>query len=245
MLACLPRDLGPSRTFNTWCGAHINDRKAALYWVSHSHQHLEIFLRSEDTPEIFSKVQSKLPPGVELKRRPHPRKGIAINTPLYFFVQTEGQAREMGPLLEFLSSIQFNPSNASSTFKEQFWVPKSEENDPEFEAKPEGNKITVTVSRYERDPKNRARCIQHYGTKCSACGFDFSVTYGALGSGYIHVHHLTPLSARGGRALRINPITDLRPVCPNCHEMLHRVHPPYSIDQLKEFLKNAKSKICL
>ncbi|MGA9069080.1 MAG: hypothetical protein WB424_02425 [Terracidiphilus sp.] len=44
------------------------------------------------------------------------------------------------------------------------------------------------------------------------------------------------LATLKGNARKINPINDLRPVCPNCHEMLHRSDPPYTIDQLKKII---------
>jgi len=31
----------------------------------------------------------------------------------------------------------------------------------------------------------------------------------------------------------VDPATDLRPVCPNCHEMLHKKDPPYTIEELR------------
>ncbi len=36
-----------------------------------------------------------------------------------------------------------------------------------------------------------------------------------MGEGFIHVHHLKPLS-EVGYEYRVDPIRDLRPVCPNC-----------------------------
>ena len=83
----------------------------------------------------------------------------------------------------------------------------------------EGDRTTVRVSRSERDPAARTACIEHYGTACSVCGMDFGSVYGPLGAGYIHVHHLNPLSVSG--PTEVDPVQDLRPVCPNCHAMLH------------------------
>ncbi len=243
MLACFSPSFAPSRNFSaTWCAAHINSRKSALYWVSHSRKRIEVFLRCEDSPEIFSVIQSKLPPRITLKRRPHPRKGIAISTPLFFFVQTEEQAHNMGPLLDLLASSEFAPKAANRKPAFPYWAPNSEKDGSDFEAKEEGQRVKISVNRYERDPKNRKSCIKYYGPRCSACGFDFSTAYGEIGRGYIHVHHLSPLSAHDGKAFKIDPIKDLRPVCPNCHEMLHRIDPPYSIDQLKGFLAGVKVK---
>lgn len=100
----------------------------------------------------------------------------------------------------------------------------------------EGDVTQVLVNRYERDPRARAECITAHGTACSICGFDFATTYGELGNGYIHVHHLTELSTLG-KGAEINPQRDLRPVCPNCHAMLHRQRPALTIEQLKRRLK--------
>lgn len=88
------------------------------------------------------------------------------------------------------------------------------------ESSPEGAKKQVLVNKYERDPKARAACIKIYGLRCVVCGFDFAAQYGEAGEGLIHVHHQTPIS-KVGPAYRVNPRTDLRPVCPNCHAIIH------------------------
>jgi len=73
-----------------------------------------------------------------------------------------------------------------------------------------------------------------WGTRCVVCNFDFAETYGPeLGDGFIHVHDLKPL-AEIGEAYVLNPEEDLRPVCPNCHAMLHRVQPALSIESLSK-----------
>lgn len=100
---------------------------------------------------------------------------------------------------------------------------------------PEGAKIRVEVNRYERSPANRAACIAHFGTRCQACGFEFSKKYGELGSEYIEVHHKIPVSAMGG-SYRIDPINDLVPVCANCHAMLHQYQVPLSVTELKKII---------
>jgi len=100
----------------------------------------------------------------------------------------------------------------------------------------EGTPKQVTVNVYERNPEARAICIQRYGAICSVCSLDFGKKYGEIGKGFIHVHHLKPLSVRKGYEL--NPIKDLRPVCPNCHAMLHKRKPePYTIAELKVMFK--------
>ncbi len=105
---------------------------------------------------------------------------------------------------------------------------------------PEGARKTIVVNAYERDPTARNRCIQKWGAVCSACGFDFAHRYGELGDGFIHVHHLVPLSSIAAE-YQLNPERDLRPVCPNCHAMLHRHNPPLTIEQLAEVLRSHTS----
>lgn len=105
----------------------------------------------------------------------------------------------------------------------------------------EGALVTVRVNRFERDKNARRLCLQALGTACLVCGFDFKKRYGEIGKDFIHVHHLIPLAAKRKR-YAVNPQKDLCPVCPNCHEMLHRRNPPFSIIELKKRLRtNAHS----
>jgi 5-methylcytosine-specific restriction protein A len=104
----------------------------------------------------------------------------------------------------------------------------------------EGAVGQVTVNAYERNAKARQRCIEHYGAKCAVCGFVFEERYGVLGSGFIHVHHLRLLASAGG-SHAVDPIYDLRPVCPNCHAMLHQKNPPLSIEELRAHLLSVRT----
>ena len=102
----------------------------------------------------------------------------------------------------------------------------------DYETLFEGIQKIVTINSYERNLKARTECIKHYGLKCVVCSFNFEEFYKDLGMGFIHVHHLNQLSdIRQG--YKVNPIKDLIPVCPNCHAMLHKKNPPYTINELK------------
>jgi HNH endonuclease len=103
----------------------------------------------------------------------------------------------------------------------------------------EGSVQRILVNRYERDSRARDDCIRHHGTTCNLCRFDFVAEYGEVMAGFIHVHHLKPLSSIGSD-YKIDPIQDLRPVCPNCHAVLHRREPPYSLEVVQQFLQHAK-----
>jgi 5-methylcytosine-specific restriction enzyme A len=108
----------------------------------------------------------------------------------------------------------------------------------------EGATKAISVNIYERNPQARKACLLAYGHRCSVCDFSFEALYGEIGRGFIHVHHLKQLADIGSE-YQLNPLTDLRPVCPNCHAMLHRRRPSYSIEELVELLNTAKKAINL
>jgi putative restriction endonuclease len=94
----------------------------------------------------------------------------------------------------------------------------------------------VTVNAYERSTEARVKCIKHYGATCFICGFDFGSMYGNAAAGYIHVHHLTPISEIASE-YEVDPVVDLRPVCPNCHAVVHRKDPPYTMEEMRSLLR--------
>ena len=106
----------------------------------------------------------------------------------------------------------------------------------ETEGSYEGARKQISVNTYERDRTARDKCLQRYGTSCAVCEKDMSEIYGPAAAGLIHVHHLTPLSEIK-EDYRVNPNADLRPVCPNCHAVIHRRKPPYKIEEVKGFLE--------
>ena len=103
------------------------------------------------------------------------------------------------------------------------------------EGLPEGGSVRVLVNRYERSYINRMDCLAVFGYSCMACGFDFEQIYGDIGEGFIHVHHITPVSQMDAGYV-VDPTQDLIPLCPNCHAMAHTSNPPLSVDQLKRIL---------
>lgn len=100
----------------------------------------------------------------------------------------------------------------------------------------EGAKKQIRVNAYERNTKARDACLKHYGRLCCVCDLNFEKRYGSLGKDFIHVHHVNPLHLIS-KAYKVDPVADLRPVCPNCHAMLHRTDPPISIEELRARLK--------
>lgn len=104
----------------------------------------------------------------------------------------------------------------------------------------EGAVMQVSVNRYERSGYARRLCIDNYGTCCVVCGFDFERVYGEIGRDKIHMHHLVPLSEIR-REYRVDPVRDLRPVCPNCHLIIHSRGEPFSIEEVREMISNSRN----
>jgi hypothetical protein len=105
----------------------------------------------------------------------------------------------------------------------------------------EGSVVRIYVNAYERSPAARRECILHFGTRCQVCEQDLGEQYGKIAEGLIHVHHLKLLSEIG-KQYKIDPKVDLRPVCPNCHAILHRTNPPMSIKSLRSRIASMKRR---
>lgn len=106
-------------------------------------------------------------------------------------------------------------------------------NQEEFD---EGFKRQITIEVSSRSSKANEIAKKKHGTTCVVCAFDFGKTYGPHGFGFIEVHHLEPISL-GERKTKVE---DLRPVCANCHRMLHRGEELLSINELKGIIKRSK-----
>ncbi len=104
----------------------------------------------------------------------------------------------------------------------------------------EGSITRITVNRYERDRSARKACLDYYGYNCFSCGLNMERIYGSVAANFIHVHHEKPLSEIGENYL-LNPISDLKPLCPNCHSIIHLKTPAMTISELKIILKVKKN----
>lgn len=101
----------------------------------------------------------------------------------------------------------------------------------------EGVLRRVLVNAYERSREAVLACKAIKKTTCVICGFDFGARYGADFNGFIHIHHTRPLSQiREG--YEVDPETDLEPVCPNCHAVIHYGGQLRSIDEVRKLLQH-------
>lgn len=113
----------------------------------------------------------------------------------------------------------FKPSNTDSDNLDGEWVGAVNE-DPSSSL--EGRLIETWSTRRERNPQNRALCLAIHEPRCVVCEMSFLEEYGEVGRDFIHVHHERPLGSTDLDGEHHDPTEDLKPVCPNCHAMLHR-----------------------
>jgi|TARA_B110000261_G_scaffold154219_1_gene185617 5-methylcytosine-specific restriction enzyme A len=153
-------------------------------------------------------------------------------------------------LLSLLQHIEYYEDKAGVTLNKQRSIYENfleiVDKEPELTVYPddiddsitysEGKAKKVLVNSYERNPHARKKCIEHYGLNCQVCDFNFEDKFGELGRNFIHVHHIVDISTIGNK-YSVDPITDLVPVCPNCHAMLHKKKPAYSVEELKKIKK--------
>ena len=103
----------------------------------------------------------------------------------------------------------------------------------------EGRSRTRVQTYYERNPRLRAEALRLHGTKCFACGFEFSRVYGPHGEGFIEIHHLKPISSYTGDT-NVSPEKDLVPLCSNCHRMVHRKEKMLTLNELRGMIDTSE-----
>lgn len=101
----------------------------------------------------------------------------------------------------------------------------------------EGAARTVMATDFERNRTARALCIKRFGCKCWICGFDFSKVYGEVGIGFIEVHHIRSIASIGAE-YKVDPVADMRPLCPNCHAIVHRGKEVMSCEDVKRLISS-------
>lgn len=138
--------------------------------------------------------------------------------------------------IKSLNQSEFNKENEVSLWKE---IASENEDLSEFESFVEGSKKQKFMTYYERIPENRKQAIKIHGCTCFGCGFNFEKTYGSHGKGFIHIHHIKPVS-QFEKPQKVNPETDLIPLCPNCHAMIHRQrNKTLSFEELRALISSA------
>jgi 5-methylcytosine-specific restriction enzyme A len=106
----------------------------------------------------------------------------------------------------------------------------------------EGAVRRIVVNAYERSSVARERCIHHHGCRCASCGLILAEKYGEAAQGLIHVHHVRQL-ADVNAEYQVDPIQDLRPVCPTCHAVIHSKTPPFTIEEVMAMIEKQEKNV--
>lgn len=156
---------------------------------------------------------------------------------VYLDKSAEGKGEATYSLItkQLRSTIGMNSENEFSYSHNKSPSLSDSLDDEIHESYPEGAKKTIIVNAYERNIKAREKCIKHHGYKCYICGFEFKDKYGETGEKFIIVHHIKPLNEID-KKYEVDPINDLIPVCANCHAMIHRKNPAFTIEEVKEMI---------
>jgi len=111
----------------------------------------------------------------------------------------------------------------------------------------EGKSIESINKAKTRSALLREKAVEHYKDedghiKCAVCGFDFLDCYGEIGRLFIHIHHEHPICEyddEGTIQNIMDAVKNVKPVCANCHCMLHRKKAAVlNIEELKEIIRN-------
>lgn len=144
------------------------------------------------------------------------------------------KAAPQGPIKVIKELSNYLNENFTDNYQIEYFPDIVNEESEDYE----GIKKQITVNKYERSSIARKKCIDYHGLNCSVCKMNFYDTYGEIGEGFIHVHHLYPIH-QIGKEYKVNYKEDLIPVCPNCHCMLHRKlnGNGIKIEDLKKMIK--------
>jgi hypothetical protein len=89
---------------------------------------------------------------------------------------------------------------------------------------------------FARNPKLAREAKERAAYRCEVCGFHFVELYGDIGRDFLEAHHLDPLADRPELEWSNEVRTLLErvaAVCSNCHRMLHRRRPAYTLEELR------------
>jgi len=110
----------------------------------------------------------------------------------------------------------------------------------------EGETVTRVQAFKQRNIKliheAKQRHLEQQGDlACEVCGMNFEAQYGEIGQGYIEAHHRKPMAEMQGETL--SEVEDIILLCSNCHRMIHRQTPPFTVEELKSRVEAQRNKV--
>ena len=184
------------------------------------------------------------PPNRDLSEINATKRTALLSIPIFVVINSENKTKSRDVKLgwvvnwdddELLFEIVFSDESPSEQVTQDDWAVLEDEVDKPIKY-PEGSTRRISVNVYERSAQARSDCLAYFGTTCKVCGFNFGDVFGEFGKGFIHVHHKKPLSEINDD-YQVDPIGDLVPVCPNCHAMVHKRKPAFSIEDIRNLIQ--------
>lgn len=101
----------------------------------------------------------------------------------------------------------------------------------------EGRVLQVSHLRRERNPRlveklKDLRFDANGLLDCEVCAFDYERSYGERGHKFMEAHQKKPLSTLKPEGEKVTP-EDYALICANCHRMIHRYSPWWSVEELR------------
>ncbi len=176
-------------------------------------------------PDLSTLVETEFPQGI--------RQG---NEWVFNF----DDARTCKRLIDFVNGrlrgfIEIRPGGPATPVEERLSVTLVEPASVEGSVYWEGDRSRALHEQVERNSAARDACLRDQGARCIVCGLRVRERYAGLSREVVEVHHLRPLSDTIG-PYQLNPATDLVPVCPNCHRVIHSQVPALEPGQVKAML---------
>ena len=95
-------------------------------------------------------------------------------------------------------------------------------------------RLVLHLQRERNQTVARNKKKQATSLDCEVCGFCFGRAYGSAATDCCEVHHLLPLS-EVEHTTRTR-MEDLAILCANCHRVVHRHNPPYTLNEVRSML---------
>lgn len=207
---------------------------------------IEILSKRRDTH--FSQKVRNLKCHDTLKKR-----GYATHTKWGFDITPKGLAfvEKNINAIKYLVRSDFDYTDIKTTFGNITSNPKRTYI-PVTEIISEGTSQVVTAIKRSRSARLRSAAIEHFTQngiiKCDCCGFEFSQFYGKKYGEFscIEIHHIRPIFAYLDQDFTTtisNALSNLLPVCPNCHRVIHKKHIyADELDAFRQSINTQKSQ---
>jgi len=152
------------------------------------------------------------------------------NSPLFITPKGESYLNENIELVEYLFTNDFDFDDTIKSLKNLQVANKKAQIFDENITISEGVKKIANVAVYERSKKLREYALNYFTVEerisCNCCTFNFGDFYGEeIGKGFIEIHHTKPIFQYENEDIENTlqqAVTNLTPVCSNCHRMIHR-----------------------